>query len=319
MAATKHDSNTPQVLAFGELLWDCFPNGKVLGGAPANFAYRLQSLQVETRVVSRVGSDELGSVALAELKRGGVDVSQVQVDTAFPTGTVAITLSSSGDASYVINPGAAYDHIEITPELLALAKTAKIFYFGSLIQRHIDSRATLYTLLEAADGAHKILDLNLRKACYSGETVVASLDRADVLKLNHEEVPIVAQLADLPGTTPAHFAQAVIEKYGLSACLITRAEHGVYARSAQGECIEEEGYVVPVVDTVGSGDAFTAGFVAAGLRGDPFVECCRYGNYLGALVAKQKGAMATIDPKDLSSRTLPLRPCADAAASSSIG
>lgn len=283
-----------------------------------NFAYRLQSLQVETRVVSRVGSDELGSVALAELKRGGVDVSQVQVIRLFQREQSQLPSVAVATRRTSLTPGRPTDHIEITPELLALAKTAKIFYFGSLIQRHINSRARSTPSLKQPTGP-TILDLNLRKACYSGETVVASLDRADVLKLNHEEVPIVAQLAGLPRTTPAQFAQAVIEKYGLSACLITRAEHGVYAQSAQGECIEEEGYVVPVVDTVGSGDAFTAGFVAAGLRGDPFVECCRYGNYLGALVAKQKGAMATIDPKNISSRTLPLRPCTGAAASSPIG
>jgi len=300
-------SRNGPVLAYGELLWVVLPSEAVLGGAPANFAYRLQSLGQPARVVSRIGRDELGDRAIEQLNRLGVDVSLIQRDEQYPTGSVDITLSAAGDASYIINTGVAYDHIRLTEELRTHARSCRALYFGSLIQRHEDSRQTLNTIIEEAGDAVKLLDLNLRRDCYTPSTVESSLRFADILKLNHQEAAVIAEMLGLTARSLPEFSEQIMKRFSIRICLITRAEQGVYARSADGQETTQGGYEASVVDTIGSGDSFTAAFLNAFLGGSSLEACCDAGNRLGALVAQRKGGMSPINATEVAAFSLPRR------------
>jgi len=289
------DTNTtPTVLAFGELLWDVLPSGAVIGGAPANFAYRLHTLGRHAQPVSKVGRDTLGERALEELRAKGVDTALIQRDDSYPTGTVDVTLNERGDASYVINRGVAYDQIEVTADLVAAASRCAVLYFGSLIQREQKSRRTLETILAAAPQAVKLLDLNLRRDCYTRETVENSLKNAHILKLNADEVQVVTKLTGLRVESRRDFAVAMRERFGVKSTVVTLSADGVYGWSDDGSETSQPGYVVEVVDTIGSGDSFTAAFVEAYLHGRDVATCCEAGNRLGALFAGKKAGMCTI-------------------------
>ena len=289
------------VLAIGELLWDVLPSGAVLGGAPANFAVRLATLDVPVVLVSKVGNDKLGQTACAELEELGVSTAFVQKDAKYPTGTVDVTLSASGNASYVINTGVAYDFMELNDSLLEQAKRCKVLCFGTLAQRSPASRGTIERLLEVASSAVKILDINLRRDCYSKETITQSLSKATVLKLNQDEIVALKPILGLKSESVKDLSEELIKKFGLRTILVTRAENGVFALDKDGTVVDVAGFKVKVVDTIGSGDAFTAGFVSRLLAGDPLSKCCSYGNKLGGLVAGTKGGMTRISVEAIDS------------------
>ncbi len=289
----------PEILAFGELLWDLLPSGPVLGGAPANFAFRMNTLGAPTRLVSRLGRDALGQEAFAQLTALGMDTSQIQWDDALPTGTVPVRLDIRGNPEFTIVPNVAYDQIECTDALAELAGQVKCICFGTLVQRTKCSRRTLRTLLSKAPSALKLLDLNLRKECYTEQTIAESLERANILKLNEAEMNHLAALFGLPTGSLEGFARAAIEQWNLTHCLVTLGEWGAFAASAQGEAAYSPGYEVELADTCGSGDAFSAGFLYELLRGQTTVRCVEAGNALGAIVATQHGATQPISAADL--------------------
>jgi fructokinase len=282
------------VLAFGEILWDLLPTGPVLGGAVANFALRVHNLGLPVKLVSSLGDDDFGLQARILLKEFGLDDSWIQKNNDSPTGTVEVKLSNDGNASYNIIQDVAYDHIQLTPELEELAMQASVICYGSLIQRHYRSRETLLKLLRLAPNATKIVDINLRKDCYTPETLDSSLLYANILKLNESEVPVVSKALRGIELDSHDFCDLIFTYYGISKILITRAENGVYARSKDGEVLDVPGYKVEVVDTIGAGDAFTAGFISQFVAGKPFEDCCKFGNKLGALVATTRGGMALL-------------------------
>ena len=282
------------VIAFGELLWDLFPAGRELGGAPANFAYRTSALGHASFLLSAVGEDELGREALRRLSECAVNTSFVQARKSLPTGRVEITLNPNGDPNFRIITGVAYDSILCTPGLEVLAQEAHCIYFGTLAQRSETNRDTLSRLLgAAAPGTMRVLDLNLRPDCFTPQTLEHSLQNADVLKLNDHEVGVLAELFGLPAREQ-EFSRAACDRWQLTHCAVTRGERGVYARTAEGEECSLPGVPVNVVDTCGAGDAFTAGFTSQLLEGADLERCCRFGNALGALVASTRGAMAPI-------------------------
>jgi fructokinase len=282
------------ILAFGELLWDLLPSGAVLGGAPGNFAYRINSLGHRGLMVSRLGRDTLGEKASQQLAALGMDTSFLQWDEGHPTGTVRVQIDAQGNPDFTILPGVAYDWIESTEPLLRLAREADCLCFGTLVQRAPTSRATLRRGLQAAPGALKLLDINLRKDCYSTETITESLQQADVLKLNEPEAKYLASLFQIPGEALDEFADAMLRRWELSHCLVTLGERGAFLASHSGERCYVPGYEVSLADTCGSGDAFSAGFMDGLLRGEPAAACLRFGNALGALVATQRGATEPI-------------------------
>lgn len=289
------------VLALGEVLWDVLPSERLLGGAPANFCHRLRQLGVNAFMVSRVGDDLLGRELLSDLRQLNFDLSLVQVDSIHPTGTVDVSLSSDGNPSFIINPDVAYDRLEAVAELIAAAQSASLICFGTLVQRSEQTRQTIYRVLEAAPEAIAFLDINLRKDCFSSETVAESLRRADILKLNTGEAKVVSELLQLPASNYQETAREIMRSYGVRTVLVTLGEEGVYAIDASGTECTVPGISITVTDTIGSGDSFAAGFVFKYLEGAPLEECCHFGNLIGALTATKKGGMSDISPAELTS------------------
>jgi fructokinase len=290
---------SPSVIALGEVLWDVLPTEKLLGGAPANFCHRLRQLGVNARMVSRIGKDALGEELARGLTALNFDQSLIQLDDQHPTGTVDVSLATDGNPTFTINTDVAYDYMEATPELLHAAEAASLICFGTLVQRSSRSRDTIYRVLEAAPNATKFLDINLRKNCYSAETVSESLRRADIVKLNTSEVTTISELLSLGVNTPRELALKLMQDFGVNTVLVTLGEKGVYALDALGRECTVPGISIQVVDTIGSGDSFAAGFVSTYLAGAPLEECCHFGNLTGALNATKKGGMPEISPSEL--------------------
>ena len=287
------------VLCFGEILWDLFPDGPVLGGAPFNLAYRLAERGETVRMASRVGTDELGVCALRQARELGVDVSLIQTDPARPTGTVRIKLAG-GEPDYMIVPDVAYDRIELTDSLADAAADAVCLCFGTLAQRAEDSRRTLESLLYLQLGVLTFCDINLRRDCYSAETVSDSLLRADILKLNREETLLLSGMLFDEKYDPMDFGNAVLDQLNPKIVLITLGEQGVLGLSEEAPPVYAPGYKVRVADTVGSGDAFSAGFLHRYLAGDSLARACDFGCRLGALAATQSGGTGGLTPQMIS-------------------
>jgi len=287
------------VLSFGETLWDLFPSGPVLGGAPFNLACRIHNLGDRGVMVTRIGRDEHGLKAMEQIVAFGMDPSQVQRDQRYPTGTVHVTLDKQGNPDFSIAHEIACDFIEITDELLERAAVADCLYFGTLAQRTQRSRLSLHRLLDAAGKAVRFLDINLRKDCFFRETISESLTKANVLKLNLQEAHYLAELFEISMSSLPDFCDEMLEEWSLSCCLVTLGEHGAFAASGDGKKVYEPGYEIKVVDTCGSGDAFSAGFIHDYLRGKSLGDCCRFGTALGALVAMQRGGTAPLSIEEV--------------------
>lgn len=282
------------VLAFGEVLWDILPTETMLGGAVCNFVYRVNSLGDEGIIVSRLGRDELGEKAFECVSSLGLSTEYLQWDDDHPTGTVPVSFDEDNKPSFVIIPDVAYDYIEMTDPLREIAPKIDCLCFGTLSQRSAKTRQTLKQLIELADKSLKLLDINLRKDCYSLDTITYSLEKADVLKLNEDELYEIAEMLGLIRGDPFGICESILKKWLLQSCVVTLGEKGAFALSATGEKAYSPGYRVNVADSVGAGDAFTAGFAYCILRGMSLAEACEFGNVLGATVSTQKGASAPI-------------------------
>lgn len=289
------------VLAFGEVLWDLLPAETALGGAVCNFIYRVNSLGDNGIIVSRLGRDELGEKAFQRVSILGLDTEYLQWDDHHPTGTVPVTFDEDNKPNFVIIPDVAYDYIEMTDPLREVALTADCLCFGTLSQRSETTRQTLRQLIELADNSLKILDINLRKDCYNIDTVTYSLEKADVLKLNDDELHEIAEMFGLTSRDAVRLCEDVMEKWSIGCCVVTLGEKGAFALSQKGEKIYVPGYRVDLADSVGAGDAFTAGFACRILRDTSLAEACEFGNVLGAIVSKQKGATSPITQDEIES------------------
>ena len=282
------------IVCYGEVLWDLLPTGPVLGGAPFNLAYRLHSLGRPTVMVSRLGRDEKGNEAIARIASLGLETAFIQWDGKHPTGTVVVRFDEKGGHDFTIVPDVAYDNIEADPDLVALAGQATALCFGSLIRRHPTSARTLTRLLSAFRGRCSFLDLNLRKDCWTDAEVIAAIADARVLKLNDDELGTVDRIFGLPGKGIAEKVKGLLGMTRLSIVVVTLGRGGAYAASREGESAYEPGFTVNMVDTIGSGDAFAAGFLHRHLGGAPLADACRFGNALGALVTAQRGATEAV-------------------------
>jgi fructokinase len=291
---------TAKVISFGEILWDILPGGTVLGGAPFNLAFRVSSLGDRGLIVSRLGRDELGRKAREAVAALGLDPSLLQWDERFPTGTVEVSFGPDRSPDYRIIRDAAYDYIERTDALEEAVMNADCFCFGTLAQRSDTARRSLEALLEASDKSLKVLDINLRRECYTPSVVKDSLKRADILKLNEEEARVLGPLLFGRELSVPDFCTAVLDKQLLKCLLVTLGERGAFACSGEGELVYAPGYRVKVADTVGAGDAFTAGFIHALFRRRALAEACDSGNVLGALCSTRKGATVPIPETEIS-------------------
>ena len=287
------------VVAFGEALWDLLPTGPVLGGAPLNFAYRVNSLGHPSIIVSRLGKDDLGSKVREQIINLGMDDTCLQWDDAYPTGTVDIYFDEDKNPNYTIIDNVAYDYIESSTDLENIVKNADCLCFGTLAQRNTVSRQSLLSLLSIFSGKFALLDINLRKNCYSAETLKISLEQANVLKLNDEELAVLVDLLGLQGDSVPDQAENLLKHADLEYCVVTLGERGAFALSHRGEKIYSPGYHISLVDPCGSGDGFAAGFIHALLEGGFLEQACRLGNALGAMVAQQEGATQPISYQEV--------------------
>lgn len=284
------------IVGLGEILWDLFPGKKQLGGAPANFAYMTSLLGDDARIASRIGRDALGAEAVQTLKSLHLDVSQLQEDDLHPTGTVIISLSSGGQPMYQITEGVAWDFLQRSDGWTNLARQADAVCFGSLAQRSAVSRETILDFLgQLRPGALRVFDVNLREQFFTREILDQSAKSADIIKCNQEEIFIVAR--QLGGSDKDLYASAewLLQAYRLKLLCVTRGAQGSVVFSPSGTH-SHPGYHTQVNDTVGAGDAFTAGLVHHYLRGSSLQAMNEAANQMGAWVASQSGATPLADP-----------------------
>jgi fructokinase len=278
------------VVGLGELLWDVFPKGKELGGAPANFAYMTSLLGDHGIVASRVGSDALGRTAGRRLERIGLRSKYLQIDTQHATGTVKVEVDPAGQPSFEIAESVAWDFFEFSPDWERLASTADAVCFGSLAQRSPQSRATIRAFLkEVGRGTTRVFDVNLRQAFYSADTLAESMKLADIVKLNQEELQTVVKLLGHDFQDDERAARWLRDTYNLQLVCVTRGAKGSLLVSGS-EISLHPGCRVVVADTVGSGDAFTAALIYHYLRRGSLATLNEAANRMGAWVASQTGA-----------------------------
>lgn len=279
------------VVGMGEALWDMLPEGRKIGGAPANFAYHVSQFGLDSRVVSAVGDDELGNEILANFAEKKLECQIEKVP--YPTGTVQVELDEKGVPCYDIKEGVAWDNIPFTVSLLELAKKTDAVCFGSLAQRNSVSRETINRFIdEMPQEEHvlKIFDINLRQHFYSKELIEESIKKCNILKINDEELVIVSQMFGFADIDFKEQCKLLLTKYNLKMLILTCGVDGSYV-FAPGEMSFLETPKVKVADTVGAGDSFTGAFVAAILKGLEMKEAHRLAVNVSAFVCTQNGAM----------------------------
>lgn len=278
----------PLVVGIGEVLWDVFPDGKKLGGAPLNFSHHCGQLGARAFPVSAVGADAEGEEIRQIFASKNLVGDHVQTDPAHPTGRVNVTLKD-GKPSYEILREVAWDFIRFDSKLRDLASRADAVCFGSLAQRGPVSRASIHEFLDAMrPDALRIFDVNLRQDFYSKEIIKASLQRANILKLSDEELPVLAEMFGLAGEVHAQL-QGLREMFGLRLVAYTRGGEGSLLIAAD-DISDHSGFPTTVVDTVGAGDSFTATLCMGFLQKLPLAEVNRRANQVAAFVCSQAGA-----------------------------
>ncbi len=313
-----------RVVGVGEVLWDLLLTGPQLGGAPANFAYHAHALGAQSSVITRVGSDDCGSEIIRRFREMGLPETTVQMDEAHPTGTAKVELSGDGLARFTIQENVAWDHVALAPEAVAAASSADAICFGSLAQRGETSRKAIQQLVAAAPAnALKVFDINLRQEFYSSHVVEESLRLANVLKLNEDELPRLASMFHLSGSTDdsiieniairsdGSFAartrtgvsrpheqqiEQLAQQFNLQVVAFTRGANGslLYQNGRWSDCPSS---AVKVVDTVGAGDAFTAAMVSGLLRRMDLDEINDIANQVARYVCSQAGATPPMPPE----------------------
>ncbi len=277
------------IVGLGEILWDVFPEGKVLGGAPANFAYHVSQFGLNGYAVSAIGKDNHGREIIEILNEKSLNTHIAEVD--FPTGTVQVTLSGNGIPQYEICEGVAWDNIPFSEDLRDIAKCTQTVCFGSLAQRNAVSRNTINQFLDTMSAdSMKIFDINLRQHFYNKEVLEVSLQKCNVLKINDEEVVLVADLFGIKDKTELEIVSYLLNTYQLKMVILTKGVDGSYVITADTESFLPTP-LVDVVDTVGAGDSFTGAFVASILKGKSIPEAHQKAVEVSAFVCTQKGAM----------------------------
>jgi len=284
------------VAGIGESLWDCFPGGRRLGGAPVNFTCHCAQLGAEAYAVSRVGADPAGTDMRRAIVGMGVNDGCVQTDAGRPTGVAEIVLDANGKPTFRIVEDSSWDALEADPAALDLAGRANAACFGTLGQRTPAARAAIRAFLAAMrPDSMRIFDVNLRQSYYSRDTIEASLRSATVMKLNDEELPVLADLFGLDGT-PGERLAALRLRFDLDLIACTRGGRGSLLLSRDGRD-DHPGHPCRPVDTVGAGDAFTAALCMGLLRGEALSAINDRANRIAAFVCTQSGAVPKLPPE----------------------
>jgi fructokinase len=279
-----------KIAGIGEVLWDVFPDGEQFGGAPANFACHCRALGARSYVISCIGDDVRGERAVEFLQDHDVDTSALAVSDTHETGSVVVTLDSAGQPSFEIKDGVAWDHLPYSESLDSIASVLDAVCFGTLGQRHAESREAIQKFL-AATPSHclRVFDINLRQTYFTEEVIRASLNVANVLKLNDEELQVIAPVHDLEGSDEA-VIRSLLEIYGLELVALTRGSRGSLIITPDAVS-DVSGIEVSVADTVGAGDAFTAAMVIGYLNGWSLDKTNQFANRVAAFVCSKIGAV----------------------------
>ena len=279
-----------KIIGIGEVVWDCFPEGKRLGGAPINFCFFAKELGAESYPVTAIGDDELGDETFAVLKETGLDLGYISRNI-LPTGKVLVSLNEAGVPQYDIVENVAWDAIECSPATMKLVSDADAVCWGSLAQRSVVSRETINKFLDAMpEDTLKVFDINLRQGFYTKEVLCNSFQKCNVLKINDEELVTVSRMFGYPGIDLQDKCWILLAKYNLKMLILTCGVNGSYVFTP-GNVSFVETPKVNVADTVGAGDSFTATFVASILKGKTVREAHELAVEASAFVCTQNGAM----------------------------
>lgn len=279
------------VVGMGEALWDVLPEGKKIGGAPANFAYHVSQFGLPSCVVSAVGDDALGREIVENFTSKGLN--QLIAEVPYPTGTVQVEIDQAGIPQYDIKENVAWDNIPYTDQLESLAKRTKAVCFGSLAQRNVVSRETINRFLDAmpqTDDSLVVFDVNLRQGFYNKEILCNSMSRCNILKINDEELVTVSRMFGYPGIDLQDKCWILLGKYNLKMLILTCGINGSYVFTP-GNVSFQPTPKVEVADTVGAGDSFTAAFISSILKGKSVQEAHSRAVRTSAYVCTKKGAM----------------------------
>lgn len=285
------------VVGMGEALWDVLPEGKKIGGAPANFAYHVSQFGLPSCVVSAIGDDALGKEIIENFTSNGLD--QLIAEVPYPTGTVQVEIDQTGIPLYDIKENVAWDNIPYTEHLDALAKRTKAVCFGSLAQRNVVSRETINHFLDTMpkdDDSLIVFDVNLRQGFYNKEILCKSMQNCNILKINDEELITVSRMFGYPGIDLQDKCWILLGKYNLKMLILTCGINGSYVFTP-GNVSFQPTPKVEVADTVGAGDSFTAAFIASILKGKSVTEAHSIAVKTSAYVCTQKGAMPILPPE----------------------
>ncbi len=282
------------VVGLGEVLWDVLPEGKKLGGAPANFAYHAGQFlgSDNTIAISALGEDKLAEETIEALRAHNLNDLLPRVP--YPTGTVQVTLAEGGIPTYDIKENVAWDNIPFDDDIAAIARSCRAVCFGSLAQRSIVSRTTIQHFLDATpDDCLKIFDINLRQQFYTKEIIQESIRRCNILKINDEELVLIGRMFGYPGLDIENKCWLILGKYNLDMLVLTCGTNGSYVFTP-GNVSFQETPKVTVADTVGAGDSFTGSFVGSILNGKSVAEAHLTAVRVSAFVCTQNGAMPEV-------------------------
>ena len=285
------------VVGMGEALWDVLPEGKKIGGAPANFAYHVSQFGLPSCVVSAVGQDLLGKEIVENFTSKGLN--QLIAEVPYPTGTVQVEIDPAGVPQYEIKENVAWDNIPCTEALEQLARKTRAVCFGSLAQRNVVSRNTINRFLDIMpkdEGNLVVFDVNLRQGFYTKEILCNSMKRCNILKINDEELVTVSRMFGYPGIDLQDKCWILLGKYNLKMLILTCGINGSYVFTP-GNVSFQPTPTVEVEDTVGAGDSFTAAFISSILKGKSVQEAHSLAVQTSAFVCTMKGAMPILPPE----------------------
>lgn len=283
------------VICFGEVLWDILPTEKVVGGAPLNVAFQINQLGLDVAIISKVGDDDLGAEILSFLKNKDLTTELIQVDKNFPTGRVIVSFQDEHSPEYKIIGPVAWDHIDLDSRSKDYIGAAEVLIFGSLSCRSESNKEILLKIINLSK--IRVFDVNLRSPFYTQALIEELLYKSDVIKMSEEELMQIAEWQHLSGEEEAILTQ-IRRIYGAEIILLTKGKDGA-------KCIDEFGIVahpgfsITVQDTIGSGDAFLAGYISKFIKGAEKSDCLKYACAMGALVASKKGGTPKISGQEL--------------------
>lgn len=290
-------NKTNEVVCFGEILWDILPSGAKPGGAPMNVAYHLKKFGHDPATITRVGTDERGATLTELLSQQGISTHYIQEDAIYETGVVMATPDDKGNMTYDIKRPVAWDYIELRKEHEALMQKAAYFIFGSLAARNDTSRDTLFALIEMAN--KKVVDINLRAPHFNKKIVSDLFAKADILKLNDDELEMVTGWFSGYKNLEDRISQ-VQDHFNIPTLIVTRGADGAMVKQ-EGATYSHQGYKVEVADTVGSGDSFLAAYLAKTMEGAHPLEALAFASAVGAFVASKSGAWPEYDAGNIES------------------